>query len=67
MISRRAGPDIRSYDHITVAFFGGRDSLASLLIVLETGYRRFANKMGRHTAPQFVARASTNTQPIGNP
>ena len=31
------GPDLRSYDRIVVAFSGGKDSIASLLTVLEAG------------------------------
>ena len=30
-------PDLRSYDRVVVAFSGGKDSVASLLTVLEAG------------------------------
>ena len=32
-----SAPDLRSYDRIVVAFSGGKDSIASLLTVLEPG------------------------------
>ena len=31
------GPDLHSYDRIVVAFSGGKDSVASLLTVLDAG------------------------------
>ncbi|EGQ60476.1 hypothetical protein GGI1_00690 [Acidithiobacillus sp. GGI-221] len=39
-------PDIQSYDHILVAFSGGKDSLACLLHLLELGCRVHASSFG---------------------